>query len=320
MTKLKENSCVSDNKVSTLVSTPYLDTLAQLDQNAPPRPLEVLRKRASAKFYGNVILAPLIDLNSPLKKAYWNTFHCVQVLIQHRSGAFTSKYCKNRFCIVCNRIRTGTMVNRYGTQLAEQDCLFITLTTHLTKTCFTKEALNKTIKRMKDTFKLIYRKAVRKFGSVSLIRKLEITYHETKTHFHPHFHIITENNSECAEFMVSQWLSYFTNSRKSAQDVRVADKNTIIELFKYTTKMWTKVDADNYVLPYPAEKLDTIFSVLHKQRTFEVYGKKFRHIHDDFTPDEATVILEDMIPNETLWLWEQECRTWVEMDTGELLT
>ena len=316
MTKLKENLCVSDNKVST----PYLDTLAQLDQKAPPQPLEVLRKRASAKYYGNVILPHLIDLNSPLRTAYWNTYRCVSVLIQHRSGAFTGKYCKNRFCIVCNRIRTGTMINRYGTQLAETDCLFMTLTTHLTKTCFTKEALNKTIKRMKDTFKLIYRKVVRKFGSVSLIRKTEVTVHQTKGHFHPHFHIIIENNKECAEFIIAQWLSYFTNSRKAAQDVRVADKNTIIELFKYTTKMWDKIDTDKCVLPYPAEKLDIIFQVLHKQRTFQVYGKKFRHIDDDFTPDEATIILEDRVPNETLWFWEQEHRTWVETDTGELLT
>ena len=69
-----------------------------------------------------------------------------------------------------------------------------------------------------------------------------------------------------------------------------------------------------------SEKLDIIFQVLHKQRTFQVYGKKFRHIDDDFTPDEATIILEDRVPNETLWFWEQEHRTWVETDTGELLT
>jgi hypothetical protein len=78
MTKLKENSCVSDNKVST----PYLDTLAQLDQKAPPQPLEVLRKRASAKFYGNVILPHLIDLNSPLKDAYAPLRCCINTETQ----------------------------------------------------------------------------------------------------------------------------------------------------------------------------------------------------------------------------------------------
>ena len=60
---------------------PLLDTLAQPrnfeNKTVTKNGLNVLEKRAFAKHITNEILFPLIDLNSKLKDAYWNTFHCV---------------------------------------------------------------------------------------------------------------------------------------------------------------------------------------------------------------------------------------------------
>ena len=89
-----------------------LDTLAQLRTETPSKPPVTLVKRAKAKFLTNGLSFPLIDLNSPLKKSYWLTWHCTSVLLQE-GQKITSRYCNNRWCIVCNRIRTAKLINGY---------------------------------------------------------------------------------------------------------------------------------------------------------------------------------------------------------------
>ena len=121
-------------------SPPLLDTLAQL-ATAPPAAtsrggkISVLKRRAVAKYITNELIFPLIDLhvpktlfkgweylemdrqslganvNSPLWNSYWNTYRCVERLIQRGTEIPAEYYCNNRWCIVCNRIRTARMIN-----------------------------------------------------------------------------------------------------------------------------------------------------------------------------------------------------------------
>ena len=100
MTKIRQKcDCVTKpQKVASL------DTLAQLDHFTENQAYKTLKKRAISKYYTNEILYPLIDLKNECEDSYWNTYHCVKTLHQDTEGKVTSKYCKNRWCIVCNRI------------------------------------------------------------------------------------------------------------------------------------------------------------------------------------------------------------------------
>ena len=119
----KKASAQSTNKVhlpgaDKVRKNPLLiDTLVQLYTDPQTKPLQTLTRRAKAKFLSNAINFPLIDLKSPLKKSYWQTWHCTSVLLQE-GQKITSQYCNNRWCIVCNRIRTAKMINKYQREQA----------------------------------------------------------------------------------------------------------------------------------------------------------------------------------------------------------
>src|SRR5678815_2165989 len=60
--------------------------------------------------------------------SYRNTFYCASTLEQ-ADGKLTTRYCGNRWCAVCNRIRTGRAINAYGPELeAWTRKHFVTLT------------------------------------------------------------------------------------------------------------------------------------------------------------------------------------------------
>jgi len=314
-----------------------LDTLAQLERftsvtlEKPTKSIllqdkndaiNTLQKRAISKYYTNEILYPLIDLKNERNEAYWNTWHCVNILMQNDDGTITAKYCKNRWCIVCNRIRTGILINTLSPQIKKwKDKKFVTLTTDLSKTCFTEENLRNTIGKMQKAFERIWWRIKRKYGTINAIRKLEITWNDRTKHFHPHYHIILENISDEAVFLVTQWLKEFGNANEKAQDIRIADDNSVIEMFKYFTKMWKNITNEDTleekrVLPYPAQVMDTIFKVMHKKRTIQQYGKNTIEINEDFDDLKARVVLKEN--RFAVWHWMQDVRNWVNFDGGEL--
>ena len=127
MSNLREN----DTKFKP-ASGVALDKLAQLrrkgSQKMPAVTLERLQKRAKAKWFTMSYINDLIDLNSPLKKSYTNTIYCCQTLHQ-KEDRLVSKYCNNRWCLVCNRIRIGKAINGYMPELMKlEDPQFLTLT------------------------------------------------------------------------------------------------------------------------------------------------------------------------------------------------
>ena len=321
MTKIRQKcDCVTKpQKVASL------DTLAQLDHFTENQAYKTLKKRAISKYYTNEILYPLIDLKNEREDSYWNTYHCVKTLHQDTEGKVTSKYCKNRWCIVCNRIRTATLINRYHEPLSKLNTRFVTLTTNLTSECHTKDDLKDTIEHYKHTFSKVWRRLKRRYGTISAIRKIETTWKWQHKHFHPHFHVIIENNSDEAEYLVTQWLKEYPQASRDAQNIRVTDDNAILELFKYFTKMWSKITDENTteekrVLPYPPDVMDTIFSVMYRQRTIQTYGTRFPTIDDDFNTDKATVFTHENREQSVVWEWEQDLKTWLDYNTGELRT
>ena len=296
-----------------------LDTSAQLVTDPSKKTLETLTRRAKAKFITNGLSFPLIDLDSPLKKSYWRTFYCTSVLLQE-GKKITSQYCNNRWCIVCNRIRTAKMIEKYYPVIMEevQDRQFVTLTLPNVQ----GQRLRQVIKEMILNFQRIKHKMlVRDQVKIKGIRKIEVTYNPSRNDFHPHFHLIIEGKDQ-AKQLLQEWLIRYPKAVDQAQDVRPADHNSIIELLKYTAKLihkddYTKLDDGRIEIGIHAQALDTIFQALYRKRTYQGFGIRVK-LNEDVSELESEVF-EEITSNIDAWTWEQDTSDWIST-YGELLT
>jgi plasmid rolling circle replication initiator protein Rep len=151
--------------------------------------VDLLKKKARAKFFTHSYIFKLIDMNSVMEKSYWQTYHCASAITQNDTK-FTAQYCNQRWCTVCNRIRIAKFVNAYGNELKDFfEPHFITLTV---PNC-TKEDLKATILKMDKDFQKLNDTLKKRKIKLKGIRKTEITYNHTSDTYHPHFHLIVEN-------------------------------------------------------------------------------------------------------------------------------
>jgi len=299
---------------------PSLDMLAQPHTKSTGKSansLQNLKRRARAKFIGRALVLELVKIDSPLKKSYWNTWHCSNEILQD-GKTLTSKYCNNRWCPVCNRIRTGKLIKGYMSELAKmQDPQFVTLTIPNVP----GEDLKDTIEDMISTFikikNLFYGRRAYKLNG---IRKVEVTHNDETGEYHPHFHLVLDGR-EVGEALIAEWLKRYSDANRRAQDIRRADENSMIELFKYTTKLTTKNkvtrDGNKIVMQINPEALDVIFQALYRKRTFQAMGW-VKMVSEDIDELDAQEI-EDMEEGCDVWSWEQEVSDWVN-SAGELLT
>ena len=150
--------------------------------------IDVLKKRARAKYFTNSYLHRLIALDSGLVKSYNQTLACASILTQD-GDKVTGHYCNQRWCTVCNRIRIARMIEGYGAELHElEEPYFITLTV---PNC-TKDALKATIEQMNAAFQKIVDVLKKRKVKLRALRKLEVTYNPQENTYHPHFHMIME--------------------------------------------------------------------------------------------------------------------------------
>ena len=284
-----------------------LDTLAQLRKPLQNQPLQegkkTLFKRARAKYISNALSLKLKDLHSELEASYFRTYGCASLLIQEEDR-LTGRYCNNRWCLVCNRIRTAKLIKGYIKPLQElSDPYFVTLTVPNVP----GEDLRDEIKRMIAKFRQIKDAARKAQISLKGIRKIECTYNRDRKTFHPHFHLIVEGRGS-AQHIVSSWLDKFPEATRDAQDLRPADDNSIYELFKYFTKI-------NYKNGTEVQALDQIFIAMQGLRTFQPMGiKKVSEDVDELTSE----VFAELEKRETQWVWVED--DWVDIGSGELLT
>ncbi|MBA7580151.1 hypothetical protein ES708_22042 [subsurface metagenome] len=296
-----------------------LDTSAQLRTDPLEKPLKTLTRRAKAKFLTNGIIFPLIDLNSPLKNSYWRTWHCTNVLLQE-GHKITSRYCNNRWCIVCNRIRTAKMIEKYYPVIMKeiQDMQFVTLTFPNVKGKDLQQAISDMIlnfQRIKD--KIRNRDQVKIKG----IRKLEVTYNPDSNNYNPHFHSLMEGRAQ-AEQSLREWLIRYPKAVDYAQDIRPADHNSIIELLKYTAKLinkndYTKLDTGQVQIRIHAKALDTIFKALYRKRTYQGFGIRLKL--DEDVSELKSEVFEEIMSDIDVWTWDQDNSDWIST-YGEMLT
>ena len=278
-----------------------LDTLAQLVTDSPnePKTMTHLAKRARAKTFTAPLSVKLASLNSDLKKSYWNSYYCNESLTQD-GNKITGRYCNNRWCSVCNRIRTAKLITGYKKPLSElQDKQFVTLTL---PNCVEEELrptidfMNKTVKNIQDAIKMRHHRKKQDWQLVG-IRKLECTYNAKTDTYHPHFHFLIEGE-EAANCLMNEWLNKVPTATRKAQDVRKATEGAEVELFKYFTKVVTKTEKGFQTF---VEPLDVIFRAMQGLRVFQPVGLK-----KDVSEEVEDIITEEIIGIEetyTKWKW-----------------
>jgi len=280
----------------------------------------VLKRRAVAKYITNGIVFPLINLHSSLEKSYWNTAkRCVNELLQNEN-TIIGRYCNNRWCIVCNRIRTARMINDYLPVIKKEieEPHFVTLTipnvpgTELRETI---TGMTRTIIKINSTFR--HKKEYRLKG----IRKLECTYNTTSNDYHPHLHFILAGE-KAGQALINTWLHHYPAATRAAQNIKKADEGSLVELFKYSTKVvtgknFTKQGNQIELKVHPAA-LDQIFGAMYGKRVFQAMGIKKLDLSEDIEEIQAQEI-EGLVNAIEIYSWEQEVSDWVS-PTGQLLT
>lgn len=274
------------NATNVKGNPPLLDTLAQprkvlekplLPEGCTPNKI-FLQRRARRKAITDAIVFKLIDLKSPMHKSYWQTYRCTRTIIQE-GNKLSSRYCNQRFCLVCNSIRTAKLIRGYESEIkALTNPYFVTLTVKNVK----GYTLRKTIDTMQKDFVSIKDKLRKRGIALKGIRKIEVTFNETTQEYHPHFHCIIEScKSSFALWM--EWKRTHPAASIKGQDIRHADTNSPAELFKYFTKMLTK---DGQFL---AEPMDIVFRCMKGKRVFQPFGG-IKKQSEDIETDNATEI------------------------------
>lgn len=309
-----------------------LDTLAQLVTNEY-EPLDFdcctslsdkanLLKRARRKYFTNQILWKLIDAakenkNSELGKSYWNTYHCSRNLFVNDNRTITGKYCNTRWCMVCNAIRTAKHINKYNPIVKEWDNpYFVTLTSETVDADRLKERIElmqKVFVRIRNLYNQNKHRSNVDF-ELKGIRKLECTHNALSDKYHPHYHVIC-NCQSSAEFLISNWLRCFTKEgvkvSHQAQDMRLADSNSLIELFKYMTKVVTRKGGGKRVID--AKALDIIFNAMKGKKTVQPFGFRVakQNASNQVNPTVGLII--------GILTWSDEYADWLDSD-GYMLT
>lgn len=289
------------SKTPLIASETPLDTLAQLANGR-----KNLQKRARSKHITNVLATKLADLNSDLKKSYWNSYYCCETLIQQESSVI-GKYCNNRWCLTCNRIRTAKLIHGYSETLNQlKDKRFVTLTVPNVPA----DRLKVTLLQMQMSFRRIQKTLRMRGTSVVGIRKIEVTYNSIRNDFHPHYHLIISGKN-VADDVISEWLRHFPDATRQAQDERPGNDHSVMELFKYFTKIVTKNQIH-------VAALDVIFNTMYGKRTFQPMGIK-KNVTED-VDEIQSIVYNDLEPREAIWNWMDDATDWIDLTSGETLS
>lgn len=287
-----------DKKTDTL-----LDTSGQL-----PTGLKILQKRARSKWYTQGVVGGLLGVDSKLHKYYQRAYFCCDELIQ-KGDRIHTKYCDTRLCNVCNRIRTAKMMLGYISQLEGRSLEFVTLTVPNVdgaSLLSTIEGMTKQATGIQRVFR--ERRGIQMNG----IRKLEITYNATMSTYHPHFHFLVDGGH--GQALIDEWLVRYPKANRQAQDCRPANRESLNELFKYTTKI-IALKKQNFVVYVKA--VDTIMTSLYGKRCFQPFGD-IRKVKEEVVDELAGQVYDGVPVYEFMsWGWN-EC-DWVN-EYGETLT
>jgi hypothetical protein len=314
-------------------ATPLLDKLgitSEISKNKPTshqKQLSSLKRRANSKHLTQTLATGLLNLpGAHNPRAYANTFLCAGFVV-YEDNQFKSKYCKNRWCLVCNRIKTAYYIDTYEPLLKKlSDPYFVTLTAPNVP----KEALKARLNEYSEAWQRVKDRMRKQNIKIKGMRKLEITFNSERNDYHPHYHIYIEGKAQ-AQKLVSYWLEEFEDASPAAQDQQPATPGSLKELFKYFTKITSNSSKDDRV-HLPA--LDTIFENVKGRRVFQSFGITIKN-KTEITEDQMRLYsqvceLERDTKKEydkkidaaktpaVLYIWNHSAGNWIDKD--ELLT
>jgi hypothetical protein len=345
--------CSSKNCISGKESTPF-NTLAQsgttlsdkivLTASTDKSDKVRLLSRAKRKYLSTNLALPLIDLVKEEKflakfsssffslerlkvfeRSFWNMYRCADTLYSDR-GKITARYCRNRFCLVCNSIRQAVNMNKHLPIIkAWKDIHFVTLTLKN----IDKYELKNTMEVMQSTFvdikDMMNKRYKRKKGNKFLgIKKLECTYNHKTNEYHPHYHFIIEGK-ENAELLRSEWLSRTAKKgiliSPKAQNVKRGNINSAKELFKYFTKVVTTVKgkSGNKHRIY-LNSLLVMFDAFRGVRTFSKFGFKLPEASEEEISKEEELKEPDDVGFSSLDSYVWKGKDWYSIKSGNNLT
>ncbi len=256
---------------------------------------------------------------TPLRFAYASTARCAAELVQD-GVKVQGKYCRQRWCLVCNRIRTAKLITAYLPEMATwADAHFVTLTIPNVQ----GHELPGAVREMLATIPRIAR-AIRRTDGLELraVRKLETTYSARRGDYHPHLHLIV-SSGEGAHALVHRWMKAFPTADAKAQDVRRCEgPKAMRELFKYFTKLVIRGLDGERTAPPPLA-LDTMFKAVKGLRTFQPMGF-VSHVKLDATDETLELDAGTVSPiapdsrGRIRWQWIGD--DWLDYSSGELLS
>lgn len=254
------------------------------------------------------------------KISYWNTFHCQERLII-QGGRSYGKYCKNRFCPLCNSIRKAEIINKYLPVIRTwENPYFVTLTQKAVpaeKLALWFSGVHKAFQQIKGMCKKRYQRGT---GPQFIgIKSLECNFNPKKKTYNPHLHLIVPNR-EMAVLLIAEWQKKWTAqySSPSAQHMRrVKNVETdLIETIKYGSKIFTDFDAQKKGADkkiYVAA-LDNIYKAMEPYRIFDRFGF-------NLPATEKTGMKKSVPVNECDdFIYAVEVSDWINTKTGEGLT
>ena len=253
------------------------------------------QKKARKKFVSQNLVLFLLNSNpdSPLRKSYWNTYHCQEIMVVG-SEKITTKYCKNRFCPACCSIYTAKAIKGYSSSLAKfNNPYFVTLTLPTVQ----RDALPDRITFMIKMFRLILGSKLGRKLKVKGLRSLECTV-RPNDRFHPHFHVVCDTE-ESADFLIEAWLKRNSDANSLAQDMRVCDDRSMFELFKYFTK--TTVCKDGKYVLNDLVQLDWIYRCIKGRRIFQPFGG-IKFVKENIDDIESQLVDVSNLSSQYVWI------------------
>lgn len=294
-----------------------------------------LANRARRKLITRKMVLALIDVakekGEPERiQAYWNAYHCLNNVIVANSKMY-GRYCKNRFCTICNAIRKADTINRYYPVISLWESVhFVTLTVKACK----EEQLNRRIYRMLRAFELIHnrcKKRLQRGKGIKLIgvKSLECNFNPVTKTYNPHFHLIVANK-EIAELLKSEWLTQWRPIPKTTYRYKYTTpaaqhiepvynlESALIETIKYGSKIFTEPDLNKKSkLKTPpkiyARALDNILVAMKGKHIFDRFGFNLPEQPQQTSSTKLVVNFEN-------WTFPKDSSDWVNPDTGETLT
>jgi hypothetical protein len=185
-----------------------------------------------------------------------------------------------------------------------------------------QEKLKSEIEKMYKGFRTVQKRLNKHKIKIVGIRKFECTYNEEKDTYHPHYHFIVET-LEHAEILLEKWLDMFPkDTDHKGQDIKKCDEGSIMELFKYFTKLMPtkKEGQERRVIRVGA--LDNMFTAMQGKRVFQAFGiKASKEIDNEEVVNLESQVYKDLEESFGSWIWKGN--DWVNLqelhDTGEII-